>query len=47
VTAAAYADLLKRVVAGEIGIDAEAVPLAEVERTWPRAGDGRRIVFVP
>ena len=46
-TAAAYADLLKRVVAGEISIDAEAVPLAEVKKTWPRAGDGRRIVFVP
>jgi hypothetical protein len=46
-TAVAYADLLQRVVAGEISIDAEAVPLAEVEKTWSRPDDGRRIVFVP
>jgi hypothetical protein len=32
---AAYADLLKQVVAGEIVIDAEPVPLAEAERPGP------------
>jgi hypothetical protein len=46
-TAAAYTDLLKQVVAGEIVIDAEAVPLAGVERAWSRPDDSRRIVFVP
>jgi len=46
-TAAAYADLLDQVVTGEIVVDAEPVPLAEVEKTWARADDGRRIVFVP
>jgi hypothetical protein len=35
------------VAAGEISVEAETVPLAEVETTWSRPGDGRRIVFVP
>ncbi|MDN3355337.1 zinc-binding alcohol dehydrogenase family protein [Actinomadura sp. DC4] len=45
--AAAYADLLRRAAADEIALDVEAVPLAQVERTWTRATADRRVVFVP
>jgi len=45
--AAAYAGLLQQVAAGEITLDVDAVPLAAVEETWPRADSGRRVVFVP
>jgi NADPH:quinone reductase-like Zn-dependent oxidoreductase len=45
--AAAYDSLLHDVAAGGITIDIEAVPLADVEKTWPQAGSDRRIVFVP
>jgi len=46
-TGAAFADLLKQVVAGEIVIDVEPVPLAGVEMAWSQPDNGRRIVFVP
>jgi NADPH2:quinone reductase len=46
-TAAAYAGLLRQVAAGEIVVDVDAVPLAEVEKTWDQADSGRRVVFVP
>jgi hypothetical protein len=39
--------LLQHVAAGEISLDVEAVPLANVEETWQQAGSDRRIVFVP
>jgi hypothetical protein len=39
--------VLSQVVAGEIVLDVDPVPLADVEKTWPQAGSGRRIVFVP
>jgi NADPH2:quinone reductase len=45
--AAAYDSLLQRVAAGEIVVDVDPVPLADVERTWPRTGSDRRVVFVP
>lgn len=45
--AAAYADLLQQVSAGEIRLDIDAVPLAEIEKTWSEADSGRRIMFVP
>jgi NADPH2:quinone reductase len=45
--AAAYDGLLKLVAAGEIRLDVDPVPLAEVEQAWPRAGSDRRVVFVP
>jgi len=45
--AAAYASLLALVAAGEIAVDIDAVPLAEVEKAWNRPAGGRRIVFVP
>lgn len=46
-TAAAYADLLGQVAAGEIAIEVDTVPLADVEKAWSRPDDGRRVVFVP
>jgi hypothetical protein len=45
--AAAYADLLKQVAAGEVVLDVDPVPLANVERAWRQAGGDRRTVFVP
>jgi hypothetical protein len=33
--------------AGQVTLDVDAVPLADVEKTWPRAGSDRRVVFVP
>jgi NADPH2:quinone reductase len=45
--AAAYDSLLQRVAAGEVTLDIDPVPLAEVEHAWPQAGSDRRIVFVP
>lgn len=43
-----YADLLRQVAAGEITLDIDAVPLADVETAWSRpAGGDRRVVFVP
>jgi hypothetical protein len=46
-SAAAYDSLLQQVAAGEIVLDVERVPLANVEQTWPQCGSDRRIVFVP
>lgn len=43
----AYDSLLQRVAAGEVTLDIDPVPLAEVEHAWPQAGSDRRIVFVP
>jgi NADPH:quinone reductase-like Zn-dependent oxidoreductase len=45
--ATAYESLLQQVAAGEISVDVDAVPLADVEKTWPQAGSDRRVVFVP
>ncbi|MFD1544904.1 quinone oxidoreductase family protein [Nonomuraea guangzhouensis] len=45
--AAAYAELLQQAVAGEILLDIEPVPLADIEKTWERGGSDRRIVFTP
>jgi NADPH:quinone reductase-like Zn-dependent oxidoreductase len=35
------------VAAGEISLDIDPEPLANVEQVWPQAGSHRRIVFVP
>jgi len=43
----AYHQLMARVARGELRLDVERVPLAEVEATWQRNANGRRIVFVP
>jgi hypothetical protein len=45
-SAAAYDSLLELAAAGEITLDLEPVPLADVEQAWSRT-DGRRVVFVP
>jgi hypothetical protein len=38
---------LQQVAAGEVTLDIDPVPLAEVEHAWPQAGSDRRIGFVP
>jgi NADPH2:quinone reductase len=45
--AAAYADLLAQVAAGELTLDIEAVPLARVEEIWRQPSGAHRVVFVP
>jgi NADPH:quinone reductase-like Zn-dependent oxidoreductase len=45
--AAGYDSVLRLVSAGEIEIDCDPVPLADVERVWARPGSGRRVVLVP
>jgi hypothetical protein len=42
-----YESLVRQPVAGELILDVEPVPLADVEETWPQARSDRRIVFVP
>lgn len=44
--AAGYDSLLQQVAAGEIVLDVDPVPLADVEHAWPQAGSDRRTVFV-
>ena len=46
-SAAAYGSLLKLAAAGQITVDVDRVPLADVEKAWAQAGSGRRVVFVP
>ena len=46
-SAAAYDSLLELATAGEITLDVDRVPLADVEKTWSEADSGRRVVFVP
>jgi hypothetical protein len=46
-TAGADDGLLRLVDAGEIRLDVDPVPLAEVEQAWPQAGSDRRAVLVP
>jgi NADPH:quinone reductase-like Zn-dependent oxidoreductase len=45
--AAGYVDILRRVAAGEIVVDVERAPLADVESVWAAPSAGRRTVFVP
>ncbi|HTZ22937.1 MAG TPA: zinc-binding alcohol dehydrogenase family protein [Streptosporangiaceae bacterium] len=46
-SAAAYDSLLKLAAAGEIALDVDPVPLADVEKAWAHPDSGRRVVFVP
>jgi NADPH:quinone reductase-like Zn-dependent oxidoreductase len=46
-SAAAYDDLLRQLSTGELTLDVDRVPLADVEWTWTRDGTDRRTVFVP
>ncbi|WP_329243277.1 zinc-binding alcohol dehydrogenase family protein [Actinoallomurus sp. NBC_01490] len=45
--ATGYAEVLRRVRAGEITLDVAPAPLADVEAVWSKAGSDRRTVFVP
>jgi NADPH:quinone reductase-like Zn-dependent oxidoreductase len=46
-SAAAYESLLELAAAGELVLDVDAVPLADVEKAWATPDSGRRVVFVP
>jgi NADPH:quinone reductase-like Zn-dependent oxidoreductase len=46
-SAAAYDSLLKLAAAGDITLDMDPVPLADVEKAWANPDGGRRVVFVP
>jgi NADPH:quinone reductase-like Zn-dependent oxidoreductase len=46
-SAAAYESVLGMAAAGEIALDVEPVPLADVEKAWAYPEGGRRVVFVP
>jgi NADPH:quinone reductase-like Zn-dependent oxidoreductase len=43
----AFQQILTRAASGELRIDVEQVPLADVESAWRREGRGRRIVLIP
>jgi NADPH:quinone reductase-like Zn-dependent oxidoreductase len=45
-SAAAYESLLELAAADELVLDVDAVPLADVEKTWANPDNGRRVVFV-
>ena len=46
-SAAAYDSLLKLAAAGDITLDVEPMPLADVEKAWANPDGGHRVVFVP
>ena len=46
-SAAAYDSLLTLAAAGEIALDVNPVPLADVGNAWAYPDEGRRVVFVP
>jgi hypothetical protein len=43
----AFQQVMTRAAGGELRIDVEQIPLAEVESAWQREGRGRRLVFIP
>jgi NADPH:quinone reductase-like Zn-dependent oxidoreductase len=43
----AFQQVTSRAASGELRIDVEQVPLAQVENAWQRNGHGRRLVFIP
>jgi hypothetical protein len=43
----AFQQVTSRAASGELRIDVEKVPLAEVENAWQRNEHGRRLVFSP
>jgi NADPH2:quinone reductase len=43
----AFQQVTSRAASGELGIDVERVPLAQVENAWQRNEHGRRLVFIP
>lgn len=44
---AAYHDLLRQVGAGDITLDVDPVPLADVEKVWTSTGADHRVVLIP
>jgi NADPH:quinone reductase-like Zn-dependent oxidoreductase len=42
----AVPEVLSRVASGEVRVEVERVPLADVADAWGRAGDGRRVVLM-
>ena len=45
--AAAWTTLVRQAAAGEILLDVDPVPLADVEKVWPHPSSDRRTVFLP
>ena len=43
----AFQQVTSRAVSGELRIDVEHIPLAQVENAWQRNEHGRRLVFIP
>jgi NADPH2:quinone reductase len=43
----AVPQVLQRVAAGELRVDTERVPLADVEKAWGRIAEGKRMVLMP
>ncbi len=43
----AYNQALARAASGELRMDTERVPLADVEHAWQRAPNSRRLVLIP
>jgi hypothetical protein len=43
----AFDQAMARAVSGELRIETERVPLADVEGAWQRAGSGPRLVLIP
>jgi NADPH:quinone reductase-like Zn-dependent oxidoreductase len=43
----AFQQVMTRAAGGELRIDVEQIPLAEVESAWQREGRGRRLVLIP
>jgi len=43
----AFNQAMARAASGELRIDTERVPLADVEQAWRRTAPGRRLVLIP
>jgi hypothetical protein len=43
----AFQQVTSRAASGELRIDVEHLPLAQVENAWQRYEHGRRLVFIP
>jgi NADPH2:quinone reductase len=43
----AYQQVMARAVSGQLRVDTERVPLADIEDAWQRELHGRRLVVIP
>jgi hypothetical protein len=43
----AYRQVMARAASGELRVETERVPLADIESAWQREQHGRRLVIVP